>query len=141
MELRQLTDGVTVAGQIDPTEIPLLAQKGFRTIICNRPDGEAADQPSFAEVEKAAAAHGMTVFYIPVAGSAIGETDVEAFGQALASSPQPVLAYCRSGTRSAVLWSLSQAGKLPIEDILLRAMRAGYDLSAMEPRLEAMQRR
>jgi sulfide:quinone oxidoreductase len=141
MELHKITDDLFVSGQIDAAVIPFLAAQGIHTIICNRPDGEAPGQPTFESVEKAASAHGINVVYQPVQSSAISDADVAAFGKVLEELPAPVFAYCRSGTRCTVLWSLSQAGKLPIQDILLKAMRAGYDMSPILPRLEKMQRR
>jgi sulfide:quinone oxidoreductase len=141
MDLRKLTDDLSVAGQVDPAEIPLLAAQGIRSIICNRPDGEAAGQPPFTMVEQTAAAFGIKVLYLPVVSSAIGDAEVASFGKALEELPKPALAYCRSGTRSAVLWSLNEAaGGRPIQDILSKAAQAGYDLSALSPRLEKMQR-
>ncbi|MBI4725388.1 MAG: TIGR01244 family phosphatase [Rhodomicrobium sp.] len=140
MELNKLTDDLTVAGQIDLAVIPLLAERGIRAIICNRPDGEAPGQPSFREVEQTAAANGMKAVYLPVPSNAISNSDAYAFEEALNGLPKPVIAYCRSGTRCAVLWSLSQADKLPIQDILLKAIRAGYDLSSLVPRLEKLRR-
>jgi len=140
MDLHKLTEDLTVAGQIDLAEIPSLAAQGIRSIICNRPDGEVAGQPPFSAVEQAAAASGIETLYLPVVSNVISEADAEAFGEALEDLPKPVLAYCRSGTRSAVLWSLSEVGKRPIEDILSKAAQAGYDLSALSPRLEKMQR-
>ncbi len=138
MELHKITDDLTVSGQIDPDEIPLLAAQGIRAIICNRPDGEAEGQPPFDAIEQAASAAGMKVAHIPVSGP-IADADAAAFGKALAELPKPILAYCRSGTRSIMLWSLSEAGKSPPEEILLKAARAGYDLSALAPRLQSRQ--
>jgi sulfide:quinone oxidoreductase len=141
MDLHKITDDLTVTGQIDPAEIPLLAAQGIRSIICNRPDGEVPGQPSFTVVEQAAAASGIKALYLPVVSNAIDEEDIASFGKALEELPKPVLAYCRSGTRSAVLWSLSEAaGKRPVQDILSKAAQAGYDLSGLAPRLETMQR-
>jgi len=141
MDLHQITEDLTVTGQIDPAEIPLLAAQGIRSIICNRPDGEVPEQAPFRMVEQAAAASGIEALYLPVVSNAITEADAEAFGEALEELPKPILAYCRSGTRSAVLWALSQAaGKRPIQDILSEAAQAGYDLSALSPRLEKMRR-
>jgi sulfide:quinone oxidoreductase len=140
MDLHKITEDLTVTGQIDPAEIPLLAAQGVRSIICNRPDGEVPGQPPFSMVERAAAASGIKAFYLPVVSNSIGEEDVTSFGNALEELPKPIVAYCRSGTRSTVLWSLSEAGKLPIQDILSKAARAGYDLSGLVPRLEKMQR-
>ena len=140
MDLHKLTDDLTVTGQIDPAEIPLLAAQGIRSIICNRPDGEVPGQPPFTTVEEAATASGIKAVYLPVVSSAISEDDAASFREALEELPKPVLAYCRSGTRSSVLWALSEAGKRPIEDILSQAAQAGYDLSPLRPRLEKMQR-
>jgi sulfide:quinone oxidoreductase len=141
MDLHELTENLAVTGQIDPAEIPSLAAQGVRSLICNRPDGEVPGQPSFSAVEEAAAAAGIKAVYLPVVSSAIGDGDIEAFGKALKELPSPVLAYCRSGTRSTVLWALSGAvAKRPIEDILSTAYEAGYDLSPLRSRLEEMQR-
>ena len=118
MQLRRLTNELAVAGQVNPSDIPGLAAKGIRAIICNRPDGEAPDQPSYAEMEKAAAANGIKIAYQPVVMTAISDADAEAFGKLLDELPQPVLIYCRSGMRSATLWALSQAGTLPVEEIV-----------------------
>jgi sulfide:quinone oxidoreductase len=141
MDLHKVTDDLTVGGQIDPAEIPHLAAQGIRSLICNRPDGEVPGQPSFSAVEEAAAAAGIKTCYLPVVSSAIGDADVAAFGKALEELPKPIFAYCRSGTRSTVLWALSEAAaKRRIENILSTAREAGYDLSALGPRLEKMQR-
>lgn len=142
MDLHKLTEDLTVTGQIDPAEIPLLGAQGIRSIVCNRPDGEVPGQPSFSAVEQAAAASGIKALYLPVVSNAIGEDDVASFGKALEELPKPIVAYCRSGTRSAVLWSLTEAaGRRPIQDIISKAAQAGYDLSGLAPRLEKMQRR
>ncbi len=135
MELRRLTNELAVAGQVNPSDIPGLAAQGIRAIICNRPDGEAPDQPAFAEMEKAAAANGIKIVYQPVVPAAISDTDAETFGKLLDELPKPVLVYCRSGMRSAALWALSQAGTLPVEDIMESAAMAGYDLKPLLPRL------
>jgi sulfide:quinone oxidoreductase len=139
MKLHKLTDDLAVTGQIDPRDIPLLAAKGIRAIICNRPDGEAAEQPSYRQIEEAAAAQGMKIVYQPVSG-VIGDADAQAFGKALGDLPKPVLAYCRSGTRCTALWSLSEAGKRPVQEILQRTMQAGYDMTGLVPRLEKARR-
>jgi sulfide:quinone oxidoreductase len=137
MLVKKLTDDVSVAAQIDADDVPALAARGFRTIVCNRPDGEAPEQPSFGEIEKAAAAHGVTIRYQPVQSGSISDVDVLAFREAVESLPKPLLAYCRSGTRCAMLWSLSQAGRRPAQDILGCALAAGYDMSGLLERLEA----
>ncbi len=135
MDVRKLTDDVFVAPQIEVSDVPGLAARGFRTIICNRPDGEAPEQPRFSEIEKAAAAHGVTILYQPVSGS-ISDADVLAFREAINGLPKPLLAYCRSGTRCTSLWSLSEAGQRSVQDIIGRTQAAGYDMSGLLHRLE-----
>ena len=118
---------------------------GYRAIICNRPDGEGADQPSFEEIEASAKAEGIEARYVPVQSGMVTDEDVAAFGQALAEVQRPVLAYCRTGTRSATLWSLHEAKKRLVSEILAMTKAAGYDmngvavavsLKAREPGLE-----
>ena len=135
MQLRRLTNELAVTGQVNPSDIPGLAAQGIRAIICNRPDGEAPDQPTYAEMEKAAAANGIKIVYQPVVMTAISDADAEAFGKLLDELPKPVLVYCRSGMRSATLWALSQAGTLPVEEIVEAAATAGYDLKPILPLL------
>ncbi len=135
MELRRLTNELAVAGQVTPGDLSGLAAQGIRAIICNRPDGEASGQPAYAEIEKAATASGIKIVYQPVPSNAISEADVQAFGKLLDELPRPLLFYCRTGMRSTALWALSQAGKVPVEDIVETAAMAGYDLKALLPRL------
>jgi sulfide:quinone oxidoreductase len=116
--IKKLTDEISVAPQIKPSELGELAARGFRSIICNRPDGEGADQPVFSEVEQAAASLGLMTRYIPVTSGKISDEEAAAFGAALDELPKPVLAYCRSGTRSTALWALSQAGRRPASEIV-----------------------
>lgn len=131
MQIRQVTDEVAVAGQIRPEDVAQIAAAGFRAIICNRPDGEEQGQPDFASIAAAAAAAGLAVRDIPVRNGAMTMAHVEAVGSAIAELPKPVLAYCRSGTRSITLWSLSEAGKRPPAEIVELAARAGYDMSGL----------
>lgn len=137
MEIRKIDDGVSVGPQITPDEVADLKAAGFASIIVNRPDGEASDQPDFAETATAAREHGMVARHIPVvSGSGPTDEHVAAFRTALAELPGPVYAHCRSGTRSATLWALSQAGDRPAGVIVEMAGRAGYDLSGLLPRLQ-----
>ena len=109
MDVRRLASDLSVSGQITPSELPEVAGAGFRAVICNRPDGEGADQPSFAEIEAAARAAGLEIRYVPVVPGHVSDEDVTAFGAALVALPKPILAYCRTGMRAATLWSLSEA--------------------------------
>ena len=106
MHLNQITDALSVSPQITAEDIPALKQAGFRSIICNRPDGEGEDQPTHKEIEAAAKAAGLEMCYLPVQSGFVTGEDAVAFGAALRDLPGPVLAYCRSGTRSATLWSM-----------------------------------
>ncbi|HWJ18408.1 MAG TPA: TIGR01244 family sulfur transferase [Geobacterales bacterium] len=128
MELRRLNGQLAVAGQINPGDVPELAAEGIRAIICNRPDGEAPGQPKYAEIEKAAAANGIKIAYQPVVTTSISDEDAVTFGKLIEELPKPLLVYCRSGLRSTALWALSQSGKLPVEDIVETAAKAGYDI-------------
>ena len=135
MDVRPLTPELSVSAQIDTDDVVELAARGFRAVVCNHPDGEGADQPGFAEIEAAVRAQGLAAHYQPVVSGKVGDDQALAFGALLDELPKPVLAYCRSGTRSATLWALSQAGKRPLPDILARAKAAGHDLSGVVRRL------
>src|ERR1700761_6506648 len=107
-EFRKVTDTFSVAPQIALDDVARAAAQGFKLIINNRPDGEAPDQPASAQVEAAARAAGLDYLYIPVSGGPT-PAQVEAERVALAAADGPVLAFCRSGTRSIVTWSIGQA--------------------------------
>ncbi|KUZ07799.1 NAD(FAD)-dependent dehydrogenase [Burkholderia diffusa] len=135
MTIRSLTDLLSVSPQIAATDLPALHAAGIRAIVCNRPDGEGADQPNVAEIRAAAAPLGIAVHYLPVDTGKVTDDQARQFDALVASLAGPVLAYCRSGTRSATLWALSQAGRRPAGDIVAIAAAAGYDLGALAPRL------
>ncbi|KUY54141.1 bifunctional protein tyrosine phosphatase family protein/NAD(P)/FAD-dependent oxidoreductase [Burkholderia sp. RF2-non_BP3] len=135
MTIRPLTDLLSVSPQIAATDLPALHAAGIRTIVCNRPDGEGADQPTVAEIRAAAAPLGIAVHYLPVDTGKVTDDQARQFDALVASLAGPVLAYCRSGTRSATLWALSQADRRPAGDIVAIAAAAGYDLAALAPRL------
>jgi sulfide:quinone oxidoreductase len=137
MDTRKLTDTVIVSPQIRASDLPALRAAGCRAVICNRPDGEGPDQPTFVEIEAAARAQGLDARYLPVESGKVSDADVAQFKAALASLPGPVLAYCRSGMRSATLWALSRAGEQDFSEILATAKAAGYDLGALATRMRA----
>jgi len=129
MKVKQLTEEFAVADQLTADDVDTLAAAGYKTIICNRPDGEAAGQPPRAEVEAVAQEHGMGFRYIPVVSGQLTMNDIAEFSAALDEVDGPVLAYCRSGTRSIQLWGLARGlkGMDPNEIVLLGA-EAGFDL-------------
>ena len=135
MELRQLTSELAVSAQIAAADIAALKDAGFQTIICNRPDGESADQPLFGEIELAAHRAGLQIHYLPAESGKVSDQQAQEFGALLESLPKPVLAYCRTGMRSATMWALSQAGKMDEADIIDAAGKAGYDLKGVVRRI------
>lgn len=135
MQLRKITEKVTVSPQITAADMAAIKAEGFRAIICNRPDGEGADQPSFEEIEAAAKAAGLEARYVPVQSGMVKDDDVAAFGAALKEIQRPVLAYCRTGTRSATLWSFHESKKRPMPEILAATKAAGYDMNGVARRI------
>jgi len=137
MDIRKIDEGLSVGPQITSADATSLAELGFKSIICNRPDGEADDQPSFEAVRNAATAAGLNAHHIPVTPGGIQPHDINAFGLALAEMPKPVFAFCRTGTRSAALWALSAATSgTAVETVLKETADAGYDLEGMRPLLD-----
>lgn len=129
LELKRINDDVSVAPQISPDDMPAIKAAGFTAVINNRPDGESFDQPSSAEMKAAAEAAGLVYHFIPLGRDGVSPGMIEQTQTALEGSEGPVLAFCRSGTRSTTLWALSQAGRLPAQDIVAQAAHAGYDMS------------
>ena len=129
MELKRINDDVSVAPQISPDDMPALKAAGFTTVINNRPDGESPDQPTSAEMQAAAEAAGLSYHFIPLGREGVSPEMIEEERVALEGSDGPVLAFCRSGTRSTTLWALSQAGKMPAQEIVAQAAHAGYEMS------------
>lgn len=137
--VRKLDDRVSVAPQIAPGDVHALATLGFTTIINNRPDGESADQPGGDIVAAEAEAAGLAYHAIPVSPAGIAPDQVAAMAAVLRDSPGPVLAYCRSGTRSTNLWALASAtlGENP-QRLVTAAADAGYDIAGLAPVLRRM---
>ncbi len=126
--MKKLSDKYYVAGQISPTEMPNFAEAGIGIIINNRPDGESDMQTPGDVIMATAQSQNMNYFAIPVAGG-IGPEQVHALRKILDNAGEPVLAYCASGTRSTILWALSQAGTMETDEIIATAAEAGYDLN------------
>ncbi len=135
MDLKKITEKTTVSAQITPADLEAIKAAGIRAIICNRPDGEGADQPSFDEIAAAAEKVGIEARYVPVQSGMVRDEDVDAFAAALKDLPRPVLAYCRTGTRSATLWSFNEAKKRPISEVLAATKAAGYDMNGVARRI------
>lgn len=139
MILRKIDDTITVAPQIAPAELAEAAAAGFTTVINNRPDDEEAGQPAGAEVAAAARAAGLDYVAIPITHAGFSGNQVEAMVAALDAAKGPVLAFCRSGTRSCNLWALAQASRGDDPDAITdKAAAAGYDITGIRPLLDAL---
>lgn len=108
MDVKTLTDGMTVSGQLGPDDVAELARRGVTLVINNRPDNEAPGQPDAADGARAAAAAGIAYRHIPVRFQTLQADEIDRFGEAVASAGGPVHAHCASGARSANLWALAQ---------------------------------
>ena len=139
MNLRRIDDSISVAPQIAPGDVPALAEAGFAFVINNRPDAEEPGQPGGEAMRAAAQAAGIGYAAIPVTHAGFSSAQVEAMAEALEAADGPVLAYCRSGTRSCTLWALAEAsrGGDPGE-LTAKAASAGYDISGIRPLLDAL---
>ena len=137
--IRHINESISVAPQIAVEQVAEIAAAGFKTIVNNRPDDEDAGQPSGDAIRAAAEAAGLKYVSIPVTHSGFSHPQIDAMTQALTDSNGPVLAYCRSGTRSCNLWALAaaKAGRNP-NLLLAQAEDAGYDLRGIRPMLDAL---
>ena len=135
MDIKALTAELSVAPQIAAADMRAIADAGFRAVICNRPDGESADQPVYDELARAAQAHGLEMRHLSAESGKVTDEQGRDFGQLMNELPKPVLAFCRTGMRSTTMWALSQAGTMPLPQIIERAARAGYDLTGVVRRI------
>ena len=128
--LRRVTDRLSVAAQLAPSDAPGLAREGYVLVVDNRPDGEAPDQPAGAEIEAACRAAGLAYVHIPVRGAPEPEQAMT-MRAALAEADGPAVAYCRSGFRSTAAWALGEvlAGARSRNELMVLAGDAGVDLS------------
>ena len=131
MRIKRLNGMFTIATQVEPDKIGKLAERGYKTIICNRPDGEGDGQPSFDKIHEVADKLGIIAVHIPVHLTGPTDANHAAFFEAVNALPKPILAYCRSGTRSAVLWNGYEER--------LQAMEGGPARDGPERRVGAMQ--
>ena len=135
MQLKQVNPEFWVADQITAQDIELIAARGIKTVFCNRPDGEGPDQPNVIEIEQALQPYGIQIQYLPVVSGKVTDEQAEEFKQLYLQAQKPLLAYCRSGTRSITLWALSQVADQTLDQMLLTAKTLGYDLQGVVPRI------
>jgi uncharacterized protein (TIGR01244 family) len=139
MQIRRIDDRISVSPQITVDDVATLKAQGFTTIVNNRPDGEEAGQPGGDTIAEAAAAAGLAYHAIPITHAGFSHLQLDAMTDVLADADGPILAYCRSGTRSCNLWALASAkgGRDPAE-LVAAGGTAGYDLSGIRPTLDAL---
>ena len=138
MEIRELTPLYSVSPQIVPEDVPAIAASGFSTVICNRPDIEVPPDIQMSVLRKSVEAAGLEFVDNPVDGRAMSLQNVEIQKSCLGREGRPVLAYCASGTRSAVMWALASAGTAPTVEILDIAARAGFQIDGLRSQIDAL---
>ena len=128
MPIFQLTDTLSVAGQITPEDIQGIAAQGITVVVCNRPDGEVPQQATMDEIEAACNATGLLFVRYPVTAMDFPGPDLEGLGDLFDDPGQSVLAYCRTGTRCANLW-VATRDPADQTDAIQIARDIGFDLS------------
>ncbi|MBO6581759.1 MAG: TIGR01244 family phosphatase [Hyphomonas sp.] len=131
-DIRRVTEAFAVAPQINEEDVAQIQAAGFKTIVSNRPDGEGGvDQPRMGAIRAKAESLGLAFVALPFSGAPTPEV-VERMSNILNEAPQPVLAYCRTGTRCITAWALTHAGQGTGQEIVDAAADAGYDLSSLQ---------
>lgn len=138
MDIRPITDRFSVSPQIAIEDLTTLAQQGYRAVICNRPDAELTPDLQADAMRAAAQDAGLQFHCLPVGAQGITPQIITEMTRLLAEIDGPILAYCRSGTRSCNAWALAVAPQTPAEQIVSAAADAGYDLRALQPHLQAL---
>lgn len=140
MQIKEITDTYGVSGQITPEDIPAIKAAGYGTVICNRPDAEVPAELNAAAMRQAVEAAGLTFVENPFSHAAFSMDIVDRQMETLGAADGPVFAYCASGNRCTVLWSIGQvkAGAETPEAVIAAAAANGYDLSGLRPQLESL---
>ena len=131
MEIRKISDALSVASQICAADVATIKAAGFVAIVNNRPDGEVADQPWNDDIEEEAERLGIPYHYVPVINAPFAPIMIEKTRVIMEQYSGPILFFCRTGTRATWLWAFSQAGKVPEAELISLAAEAGYDLSKL----------
>lgn len=138
-DFRRLSDTMLTSPQIQLDDLAAAKALGVTLVVNNRPEGEAADQTPGPDIEAAARAAGLDYCAIPVTHAGFSEPQVAAMANALEEARGTVLGYCRSGTRSCLLWALAQASRGEDPDALAEAAAAaGYDVASVRPAMDAL---
>ncbi len=137
MDIKLIDPSYAVSGQIELPDLAEITAAGFSTVICNRPDDEVEPDMYAAEFEAEADKLGISFLYNPISKTSLRRQNLELQEQAMSSAKGPVFAYCRSGRRSMICWSLVNAPHKPVDLIIESAANAGYALEALRPQIEA----
>ena len=136
VDIIQLEPDIAVAPQLVEADFAEIAARGFRSVVNNRPDGEAPDQLANAQAAAAAHRHGLTFRYQPVKNASATDDDVvSTFARLVDELPGPILFYCRTGTRCTILWTQVAAPRLGVDAALSIAQDAGYELDVLRDTL------
>lgn len=138
MEIHQITPRYSVSPQIDPEDLAELAAAGFTRVICNRPDVEVPPSHQSAAIRSAAEAAGIDFEVLELTHQTMSPEKAEIQRDLIETAGGPVLAYCASGTRSSVIWAISQAGRIPTDEILAATASAGYNLENLRGGLDQL---
>jgi uncharacterized protein (TIGR01244 family) len=140
--MKQVSDKLFVAPQLTADDIIRAKAKGFAAIINNRPDREEPGQPSAAEMRNVAEAEGLIYSHIPVAPGKVDERQLRAFQKVVSEAGGPVLAHCKTGTRSATLYAIGEVldGRMNTDEVVPFGRQVGLDLSGAVNWLNASRR-
>lgn len=133
MQLRKLTDALTLGDQLNETDLGSVVNAGFKTVICNRPDEEGEAHLTSAQAKEVLEASGIAFHYLPVNGAAITDQDVADHDALLQNAEAPVLTYCRTGTRCAKLWALAQ--EADADSLIAQVADTGLSIEDLRGRL------
>lgn len=140
MNITELSSLYFVSPQIAVSDVASLKAQGFDVIVNNRPDGEAEDQPTSADIQAAAEQAGLRYVYNPVDLSKLSQKEVSAQNE-LMQADEKVFAYCRTGTRSSVLWVLAnQKDETSFITLVAEVMKKGFDLGRCLPAMERLKK-
>jgi uncharacterized protein (TIGR01244 family) len=138
LDERRITDSFSAAPQIAPEDLAAIKERGFTLVVSNRPDGEEPGQADAETMRKAAEAAGLPFRHIPIAAG-FPEASIADMARALDEAPGPVFAFCRSGTRSTLLWALAAASRgASADDVAEAAASAGYDIAPVRAEIERL---
>ncbi len=132
---KQLSEDVYSTSQIFPEHIDFIAEKGFKTIINNRPDMEKPGQPFSDDIAKLAKEKGIDHIHLPMRPGQLTHDLIADVKTALSEAQKPILMHCASGTRSAMLWCFANAKELGVDTVIESATQAGFDVAKIRPAL------